>query len=188
MFHNWQDNIPYAVDLFFFFLYSHTGDYIIQLQTHHRGIYMLSVPKWIIVVVTHINGPSEALKTRVFLFFFLQQCRNRTSRTYNNNGWTMNDFRSGFECVSRGVTSRMKRTYREGNHKQRNAGEPTNRVRVRWHRWAEPTNQRPDSVTRENVDSNPRRQGRVLPLFSSPRRSTAGAVRNAPVSRRTTGK
>lgn len=29
---------------------------------------------------------------------------------------------------------------------------------------------RPDSGSRENVDSNPRRQGRVLPIFSSQRR------------------
>ena len=42
-----------------------------------------------------------------------------------------------------------------------------NHVAVRWHRWAQLSNQIAERCYRQNVDSNPRRQGRVLQIFSS---------------------
>lgn len=62
---------------------------------------------------------------------------------------------------SRGVSDIMKRTYTELS---------SNHGEARLARGPELSNHLRKAVSGENVDSNPRRQGRVLQIFSSQRR------------------
>lgn len=79
-------------------------------------------------------------------------------------------FRSRSESVSGGDMGRMKRAYREDIHKTTQRGGFDQSRSCSISPRSRTVQSRAESGYRENVDANPRHQGRVLQIFSSQRR------------------